>query len=133
MGIHTFVVRMSSTGYQFQLVAFRGTLNVNAVFGGLSNQASGTAGSTAPVAAVAVGPASAGVLLGATQQFTATVLDGAGSLLTGQTIAWAASNPAVATVNGTGLVTALASGTTTGTATPGGGTGTGTPPAPVPV
>src|SRR3989442_7531787 len=109
MGIHTFVVRMSSTGYQFQLVAFRGTLNVNAVFGGLSNQASGTAGSTAPVAAVAVGPASAGVLLGATQQFTATVLDGAGSLLTGQTIAWAANIATAPVWNPVTSATAVAS------------------------
>jgi hypothetical protein len=34
-----------ATGYQFQLVAFRGTLNLNAVFGGLSNVAGAT---TAP-------------------------------------------------------------------------------------
>jgi hypothetical protein len=41
----------ASTSYQFQLVAFRGTLNVDAVFGALSNVASGTtAASTAPVA-----------------------------------------------------------------------------------
>jgi hypothetical protein len=33
----------ASTGYQVQLIAFRGTLNVNAVFGALSNAASGTA------------------------------------------------------------------------------------------
>jgi hypothetical protein len=33
---------MASTSYQFQLVAFRGTLNVDAVFGALSNVASGT-------------------------------------------------------------------------------------------
>src|SRR5207237_64844 len=32
----------AATGYQFELVAFRGTLNVNAVFGNLSNIASGT-------------------------------------------------------------------------------------------
>src|SRR6266566_1777026 len=32
----------AGTAYQFQLVAFRGTLNVNAVFGLLSNVASGT-------------------------------------------------------------------------------------------
>src|SRR3989442_10496019 len=38
------------TGYQFQLVAFRGTLNANVVFGAFSNVASGTtAGSTPPV------------------------------------------------------------------------------------
>jgi hypothetical protein len=32
----------AGTGYQFQLVAFRGTMNLNAVYGGLSNVASGT-------------------------------------------------------------------------------------------
>jgi hypothetical protein len=35
----------ASTTYQFQLVAFRGTLNVDAVFGGLSNIAQGTTAS----------------------------------------------------------------------------------------
>src|SRR5205814_7883953 len=45
-----------ATNYQFQLVAFRGTLNVNAVFGGLSNVASGTtpAGRPGTVTDVAV-------------------------------------------------------------------------------
>jgi hypothetical protein len=33
---------VGATGYQFQVVAFRGTLNVDAVFGGFSNVASGT-------------------------------------------------------------------------------------------
>src|SRR5437899_6899943 len=32
----------ASTAYQFQLIAFRGTLNVNAIFGLVSNVASGT-------------------------------------------------------------------------------------------
>jgi len=32
----------ASTTYEFQLVAFRGTLNVDAVFGDLSDVASGT-------------------------------------------------------------------------------------------
>ena len=41
---HTCVVSSLTPGtnYQFQLVAYRGTLDVNAVFGGLSNVASGT-------------------------------------------------------------------------------------------
>ncbi|HYR13869.1 MAG TPA: fibronectin type III domain-containing protein, partial [Mycobacterium sp.] len=48
-----------TTAYQFQLVSFRGTLNLNAVFGGLSNIASGTSAAKAPVsvASVAVSPA----------------------------------------------------------------------------
>ena len=40
---------VAGTGYQFQLISFRGTLNVNAVFGALSNVASGTtAGGAVP-------------------------------------------------------------------------------------
>jgi hypothetical protein len=39
----------AATAYQFELVTFRGTLNVDAVFGGLSNMASGTtSGSIVP-------------------------------------------------------------------------------------
>src|SRR5437773_701688 len=37
-----------ATAYQFQMVAFRGTLDVDAVFGGLSNIASGTTTSGSP-------------------------------------------------------------------------------------
>src|SRR5207247_3456370 len=46
---------VAGTDYQFQLIAFRGTLNVNAVFGALSNVAAGTTA----VAAVAAGLAGA--------------------------------------------------------------------------
>src|SRR2546430_7098895 len=57
-----------TTLFRSQLVAFRGTLNVNAVFGALSNVASGTtAGSTAPVASVTVSPATASVSVGQTR------------------------------------------------------------------
>src|SRR3989441_1042630 len=108
----------AATGYQFQLVAFRGTINVNAVFGALSNVASGTTGtSTAPVASVTVSPASASLAVGATQPFTATLKDANGNILTGRTVTWATSNVAVATVSGSGLVTGLVAGTATITAT----------------
>ncbi|PYO38354.1 MAG: hypothetical protein DMD29_13645 [Gemmatimonadetes bacterium] len=117
----------SGVAYQFQLVAFRGTLNVNAVFGGLSNVASGTTtASTAPVATVTVSPASANVVVGALQQFTATLKDAAGNVLTGRTVTWASSALGVATVNGSGLVTGLVVGTATITATSEGQSGTAT-------
>src|SRR5438270_9276649 len=45
----------AGTSYDFRLVAFRGTLNLNAVFGPLSNVASGTA--QTPVAPVTTAPA----------------------------------------------------------------------------
>src|SRR6266545_2499188 len=108
----------ASTGYQFQLVAFRGTLNVNAVFGPLSNVASGTtAASTAPVATVTVSPASASLGVGATQPFTATLRDAGGNILTGRTVTWGSSAPLVASVTGGGLVSALVVGSATITAT----------------
>src|SRR5207245_10873817 len=95
----------SGVTYQFQLVAFRGTLNVNAVFGALSNVASGTtSASTAPVASVTLSPASASLAVGATQPETATLRDAAGNVLTGRSVSWESSNAAVASVNGSGLV-----------------------------
>ena len=117
----------ASTGYQFQLVAFRGTLNVNAVFGALSNVVSATtAASTAPVATVTVAPASASVAVGAVQQFTATLRDASGSVLTGRLVTWASGAPAVATVNATGLASGLVVGTATITATSEGQSGSAT-------
>ena len=63
-----------STSYQFQLNAFRGTLNVNAVFGSLSNVASATTTATpvVSVASVSVSPASLSLTAGQTEQLAAT-------------------------------------------------------------
>jgi uncharacterized protein YjdB len=115
----------ASTGYQFQLVAFRGTLNVNAVFGALSNVASGTtAGSTAPVASVTVSPASVSLVVGGTQALTATLRDANGNILTGRTVTWVSSAPLVASVTGGGVVSGLVVGSATLTATSEGQSGT---------
>ena len=114
--------------YQFQLVAFRGTLNVNAVFGALSNKVSATTPAKAPpaVASVAVSPANGSLTVGATQQLSATLKDAIGNTLTGRTIAWASSAPGVATVNSSGLVTAVAAGSAIITATSEGKDGSAT-------
>ena len=115
----------AGTGYQFQLVAFRGTLNQNAVFGALSNVASGTtSASTAPVASVTVSPAAASVTVGQTALLTALLKDASGNVLTGRTVSWASSSSSVATVSGGGLVSGVAVGTATVTATSEGKSGT---------
>jgi uncharacterized protein YjdB len=67
---------------------------------------------TVPVTGVTVSPTSATV--STTQQLTATV---APANATNQTVSWTSSNTAVATVNGTGLVTAVSGGTATITVT----------------
>jgi hypothetical protein len=114
-----------TTAYQLQLVAFRGTLNVDAVFGGFSNVVSATTlSSTAPVATVTVSPASASIAVAGTQQLTTTLRDASGNVLTGRSVTWASSNPLVATVSGSGLASGLLFGSATITATSEGQNGT---------
>ncbi len=71
----------------------------------------------APVATVLVNPAAASVLAGQTVQLAVVTEDAAGDTLSGRSIAWSSSNTAAATVNGSGLVTGVAGGSTTITAT----------------
>src|SRR5439155_967388 len=78
------------------------------------------------VASVSVSPASATLSLGATQQLAASLKDASGSPLSGHIVTWATSNGPVATVDATGLVTAVAPGTATITATSEGQSGTST-------
>src|SRR5436190_12030719 len=72
---------------------------------------------SAPVASVAVSPATASVGVGQTVQLTATPRDASGNALSGRVVTWASSAPAVAAVNGSGLVTGVAAGAATLTAT----------------
>jgi len=107
----------SGTTYSFELVAFRGTLNSAAVFGELSNVATGvTAGSTAPVASVSIAYPHNWVLVGGTLQLVAILKDARGNLLTGRTVSWTSGAPTVATVNTSGLVGGVTQGVATITA-----------------
>lgn len=117
-----------STNYSFQLVAFRGTINVNAKYGGLSNMvaASTTATPTNPpvVTTVTVTPGSASVAVGGTTPLQATVKDAGGNPMSGQTVTWSSSSTATATVDANGNVTGVAAGPATITATSSGKSGT---------
>jgi hypothetical protein len=76
------------------------------------------------VETVSISPSSVGLKVNAKQQLTATARNASGVILTGKTYIWTSSNASVATVDGSGLVTALASGTATITATTEGKSGT---------
>src|SRR5436189_204448 len=65
---------------------------------------------TVPVAAVTVTPASVSVLQGQTVPLNATPRDANGNPLTGRVINWQSSNSAIASVNGSGLVSGVAAG-----------------------
>jgi len=63
-----------------------------------------------PVATVAVAPLDTLGWAGDTVRFNATLRDAGGLVLTGRTVAWSSDQPAVATVDAAGLVTALGPG-----------------------
>ena len=79
-----------------------------------------------PVATVTVSPATATIDVGSTTQLTATLKDASGLTLTGRVVAWSSSQPTIATVSPTGVVTGVAAGTATITAMSEGRTGTAT-------
>jgi uncharacterized protein YjdB len=131
-----------STTYDFQVVAFRGSLSSKAVFGGLSNVVAASTGGPPPapvVTTVSVSPPAAAIAVGANTTLAATVNDQNGNVMTGQTVNWSSSNASVAPVSSSGVVSGLAAGSATITAAVSGKSGTasitvtaGPPPPPVP-
>lgn len=70
-----------------------------------------------PVATVTLSQASATIVAGQTVTLIATPKDAAGNALTGRGVTWISTVPSIATVDGNGVVTPVAVGTTTITAT----------------
>lgn len=99
-----------------------GTAQISATVDGVSGAAAITV--RIAVASVAVVPASGALLVGGTLQLTATPQSATGAALPGRTVTWLTSNASVATVSGTGLITAQAIGTATISAASEGRTGT---------
>jgi uncharacterized protein YjdB len=116
-----------STKYNFQVVAYRGTLGTDATFGPLSNVAEATtaAETVNPVpTSVTVAPTSASIVVGGSQSFTATVKDQNGSAMACSSLAWSSQNTGVVTVAASGLASGVAAGSTTVKATCGSASGT---------
>jgi len=120
----TTIARVSSTGV---VTAVRiGTATVTATSEGKSG---GTVVrvTTGPVDHVVISPSSVTNLrAGQTAQLTATAMDVNGDVVTGVSFTWHSNSTAVATVNASGLVVAVRTGTTTITATTSSKTGSAT-------
>lgn len=119
------VASVNSSGMATGLTADATT--VTATLNGVSGSAKLTVTTAAAktITGIAVTPAAASVAVGATQQFTATATYSDNSTVNvTKTAAWKTGNTAVATVNSTGLATAVASGSTTVTASLSGVNGT---------
>ncbi|HEX2781674.1 MAG TPA: Ig-like domain-containing protein [Gemmatimonadaceae bacterium] len=78
----------------------------------------------ARVASVRVSPATSSLSVGQGVQLGAVVSDSAGNALSGRSIGWSSSNTSVATVSGSGYVTAVGGGSATVSATSEGAVGT---------
>jgi uncharacterized protein YjdB len=78
----------------------------------------------APVASVTMSPSSVSIEVGATAQITATPRDAQGNPLAGRVVTWSSSNPSIASVSASGLITGVTVGNTTVTATSEGISGT---------
>ena len=92
------------------------------------------------VATVAVALSAASITVGQTTNATATLRDAAGNTLTGRAISWSSSNAGIASVNGSGVVTAVSAGSANIVATSEGQNGSAAltvsaspPPPPTPV
>jgi uncharacterized protein YjdB len=90
-----------------------------------------------PVASVAVTLSAPSLLVGQTANATATLRNSKGDVLSGRVVSWASSNAGVASVNGSGVVTAVSAGSANIVASSEGQSGsaalTVTAPAPAPV
>lgn len=93
-----------------------GTATITARSGGIAGSALVVV-TPMPVASVVVAPATASLVVGGTRTLAATTRDSAGATLSGRTVTWASSSPAVANVSSAGVVLAIAPGTATITAT----------------
>lgn len=117
------VATVSSAGVVTALGA--GTAVISATVEGKVGTATMTV-SLVPVKEVTVSLSNGSVYVGATATATAVALDSARNALVGRAVSWATSNPAVASVSATGIITGVAPGTAAITATVEGKTATAT-------
>jgi Big-like domain-containing protein len=120
------VATVSSSG--LATAAASGSTTIMASLSGISGTATLNVGTvTRTVTSIAVAPATANISVGATLQFSATATYNDGSIgIVTSTATWTSGTPGVATINSSGLATAVASGSTVITALLSGIKGTAT-------
>jgi uncharacterized protein YjdB len=121
--LDTTIATVGSSGMLTSLKA--GTVSITASMGSVTGSASVTV-TSASLTTINVGAPSPSLATGGTEQLTATGVysDNSTQSLTNQVI-WSTSDPTVASVSGTGFLTALKAGSVTVTATSGSVSGTG--------
>lgn len=122
----TLVAQVSPTGVVTGMAA--GTAHIAASAWGKNAVATITVNHLVlpPVARIVIAPVSPRVVVGQSVQLMASVLDNADHVINGITIVWSSSSTSRATVDQTGLVKGISTGTVTITASAGGKNGTTT-------
>ncbi|WKL46890.1 Ig-like domain-containing protein [Flavobacterium pectinovorum] len=110
---NTAVATVNASGLVTAVSAGTTTITVKTVDGNKTATSAITVAAI-PVASVSVSPTTANLYAGNTQQLSATI---APANATNKTLTWSSSNTAIATVNSSGLVTAVSAGTATITTT----------------
>ena len=109
------VAQVSSTGLVTAISA--GSATITAVSGTLSSNATISV-VNAPVASVLIAPTTVSMVMnGSPATLSANAFDASGDLLSGRVATWSSQNPIVASVNSSGVVTAIGVGSTTISAT----------------
>ena len=110
------IATVSGSGLTTAVAA--GSATITASSEGKTSSATITVSAPAPVpvATVTVSPATPSLQVGETVQLSATTRDANNNVLTGRAVSWSSNNTSVATVSGSGLVTAIAAGSATITA-----------------
>jgi uncharacterized protein YjdB len=119
---NTGVATVNASGLTTAVAA--GSATITASLSGVAGTATLTV--TPILSSISVSPNAPSIAVGATQQFTATGTYSDGSKKPVTTATWTAANPAIATVNASGLATAVASGSTQITASSNGISGSTT-------
>ncbi|OXG02529.1 T9SS C-terminal target domain-containing protein [Flavobacterium johnsoniae UW101] len=110
---NTAVATVNASGLVTAVAAGTAAITVKTVDGNKTATSAITVAAI-PVSSAAVSPASASLYAGNTQQLSVTISP---ANATNKNVTWSSSNSAVATVNSSGLVTAVSAGTVTITAT----------------
>ena len=114
---NTAVATVSTSG--FVTGASPGAVNITASSGGVTSNALALTVANPPIVTITVSAPAAQVAVNATLQATAVARDASGNALVGVAFTWASSNPLIAAVSATGLVTGKLTGTVNITATSG--------------
>ena len=119
------IASVSPSGVVTAVAAGAATITVKTTDGGFTASSAVTVTSTVPATGITVSPSTVALAPGQTQTLTAAVLP---SNVTNKVVTWTTSNPQVASVSTSGVVTAVAAGSATITArtTDGGFTATST-------